>query len=107
MTAVNLTETVPKTTELTTKMKFAFFNLLPCTSMVPQDFHNLESSEQIICFIIQSKIVKYLHSLYSQVEKNKRQKSTLFTNVKFKHFSLSNLFSFSFSYKVKIPLGIW
>lgn len=37
------------------KQKFAFLNLLPCTSTVPQDFHNLESSNQIICYIIQSK----------------------------------------------------
>lgn len=35
--------------------KFAFLNLLPCTFMVPQDFHNLESSKYIICYISQSK----------------------------------------------------
>lgn len=95
MTAVNLMRPCSKQQSWQLKQKFAFFNLLPCTSMVPQDFHNLESSKQFFSFVLQSKIVKYLHSLLfspnTQVQEDKVEKPALFTNVKLQHCSLSNL----------------
>lgn len=94
------------------KQKFAFLNLLPCTSTVPQDLHNLESSKQIICYIIQSKRSEILAPIFSpssQLEKYKVEKPTLFTNVNYSIvlWAPSQIFSFSFSffYKVKVPLG--
>lgn len=94
------------------KQKFAFLNLLPCTSTVPQDLHNLESSKQIICYIIQSKrseILALFFSPSSQLEKYKVKKPILFTNVNYSIvlWAPSQIFSFSFSfsYKVKVPLG--
>lgn len=81
MLAVNSTEAMFKTVELTAgKKKFALY--FYCST----DFHHVESSNQIICYIIQSKkseiLALIIFSKFSG-EEYKVEKPTLFTNVNY------------------------
>lgn len=75
MITVNSTEAMFKTMELTAGgKKIAFLNLLLYTSTALQDFHHLESSNQIICYIIQSRKSEILALIFfpsSQVKSMK------------------------------------
>ena len=95
------------------KHKFAFLNLLPCTSTVQQDFHNLESSKQIICYIIQSKRSEILALIiFSKLSGGEVQSGENYTchKCQLQHCPLStltNLFIFLQSRSTFGKLGNW